>query len=298
MVCPFLDEPVDLEAQILCRNLRQERMIRPRVDVLSFLDEYLYERFHFSRPSVIYNILSPHISNMTHRGNALRTEQILCVALCFFANGSFLYNIGDAEHVSKATVCRAVRNVTLALKRLLCTFAVFPGHRTTRQAFHRIAGISLLAIYPCQHHLLTPYPDPEPGPQQRYNIAHRKTQVQVEMTIGMHKAQFQCLRMLRVTPERACDIIVACVVLHNIATIRGEQNVLPLSLMMQTLIPTTLLMYKMGEQLETWSATISPPQSQRKTKCLLFYDVFFISCKYKCCIVNPLLFLQLNSTHL
>ena len=30
-------------------------------------------------------------------------------------------------------------------------------------------------------------------------------------------------RRLRVTPERACDIIVACLVLHNIATIREEQ---------------------------------------------------------------------------
>ncbi|MGH0156895.1 UNVERIFIED_CONTAM: hypothetical protein FKN15_032557 [Acipenser sinensis] len=37
------------------------------------------------------------------------------------------------------------------------------------------------------------------------------------------EAWFQCLRRLRVTPERACDIIVACVILHNIATIRGEQ---------------------------------------------------------------------------
>ena len=52
---------------------------------------------------------------MTHRGNALSSKQILYIALSFFANGSFLY-IGDAEHVSKATVGRAVRNVTVALK--------------------------------------------------------------------------------------------------------------------------------------------------------------------------------------
>ena len=30
-----------------------------------------------------------------------------------FFCGSFLYNIGDAEHVFKATVCQAVRNVTV-----------------------------------------------------------------------------------------------------------------------------------------------------------------------------------------
>lgn len=39
----------------------------------------------------------------------------------------FLYNIGDAEQVSKATVCQAVKNVTFALKQLkLYTFVLFP----------------------------------------------------------------------------------------------------------------------------------------------------------------------------
>nr|XP_055062748.1 putative nuclease HARBI1 [Misgurnus anguillicaudatus] len=78
--------------------------------------------------------------------------------------------------------------------------------------------------YPCQPTLITPYPEPDQGPQQRFNVAHCRTRARVEMTIGLLKARFQCLRHLRVTPERACDIIVACVVLHNIAIIRGEQH--------------------------------------------------------------------------
>ena len=78
--------------------------------------------------------------------------------------------------------------------------------------------------YPCQPTLLTPYPDPEPGPQRNFNVAHCRTRARGEMTIGLLKARFQCLHHLRVTPERACDIIVACVVLHNIATIIGEQR--------------------------------------------------------------------------
>ena len=76
--------------------------------------------------------------------------------------------------------------------------------------------------YPCQPCLLTPYADPVPGPQQRYNLAHMRTRARVENTFGILKARFQCLQMLRVTPERACDIIIACVVLHNIAILRGE----------------------------------------------------------------------------
>ncbi|XP_043120231.1 putative nuclease HARBI1 [Puntigrus tetrazona] len=78
--------------------------------------------------------------------------------------------------------------------------------------------------YPCLPYLMTPYPEPEPGPQTRFNLAHSRTRAKVEMTIGILKSRFQCLRGLRVSPERACDIIVACVVLHNIATIRGESH--------------------------------------------------------------------------
>ncbi|XP_042247189.1 putative nuclease HARBI1 [Thunnus maccoyii] len=241
-----------------------------------------------------FQTIRPYICNITNRGHALTSQQILCIALRFFANGSFLYNVRDAEHLSKATVCRAVRKVCLALKRLLPIFVIFPGHKPVRaikEEFHRIAGFpcvigcidgthipikapshneanyvnrkSIHSInvqslfhtsflmwrpsgpglyresnlsnrlqrgefdglllgdrdYPCQPRLLTPYPDPEPGPQQNFNQAHCRTRARVEMTIGLLKARFQCLRHLRVTPERACDIIVAYVVLHDIATI-------------------------------------------------------------------------------
>ncbi|KAL4009681.1 hypothetical protein ACER0C_003533 [Sarotherodon galilaeus] len=145
MACPFLEEPVDVEAQILRRALRRERVIRARLDILSFPDDFLCERYRFSAQSIIYlnNILRPYIAHVTHRGHSLSSVHIICIALHFFANGSFLYNIGDAEHVSKATVCQAVRNVTVSLKRLLYSFVVFPGHRPTRfikEGFHKIAG--------------------------------------------------------------------------------------------------------------------------------------------------------------
>ncbi|CDQ86191.1 unnamed protein product [Oncorhynchus mykiss] len=93
MACPFLEEPVDI-AQKLSKNL-------------PFL--FFCTIDHSSEQC-------SHIVHMTHRGHALSSEQILCVALRFFAKMSFLYNIIDAGHISKATVCRAVRNVTLTLK--------------------------------------------------------------------------------------------------------------------------------------------------------------------------------------
>ncbi len=145
MGCPYVGNPIEIEAQLIRIALRRERIFRPRLDVLSFPNEYLFERYCFSLDSIIYlnNILRPHISNLTHRGRALSSEQMLCIALHFFANGSFLYDIGDVEHFGKATLCRAVRKATLALKQLLPIMVVSPGHkplRNIREEFHRIAG--------------------------------------------------------------------------------------------------------------------------------------------------------------
>ncbi len=89
------------------------------MDFLTYPHGFLFERYRFSRHSIeyIHNLIHPYIRNISHHGCALTSKQMLCVALRFFANGSFLYNIGDAEHISKATVCRTVRKVCLALKR-------------------------------------------------------------------------------------------------------------------------------------------------------------------------------------
>ncbi len=78
--------------------------------------------------------------------------------------------------------------------------------------------------YACRQYFMTPFPDPNPGPQTRYNAALARTRACIEMTFGQLKGIFQCLKSLRVAPDRACDINVACAVLHNIATIRKERT--------------------------------------------------------------------------
>ena len=72
--------------------------------------------------------------------------------------------------------------------------------------------------------LMTPYGDPQTPSEARFNRALSTCRVKIEMTFGVLKARFNCLRGLRVKPERASQIITACVVLHNIATIRKERT--------------------------------------------------------------------------
>ena len=77
--------------------------------------------------------------------------------------------------------------------------------------------------YACMPFLMTPYGDPQSESEARFNRALSTGRVRIEMTFGILKARWNCLRGLRVKPERGSQIITACVVLHNIASIRKER---------------------------------------------------------------------------
>ncbi|XP_071387553.1 putative nuclease HARBI1 [Centroberyx affinis] len=309
MARPFIDEVVDEGAVIVHWAFQRERTFRDSSDPLAYPDNYLYEWYRFSREGIAYicRLLKPHIANSTRRNKVLTVPQTVCIALRFFASGTFLYTVGDAENIGKASVCRSVRVVYLSLKRLLNVFITFPGHRgiqTIKDAFYGIGAFpniigaldcthvrinhpsgpheadfinrkSLHSInvqmicdaecvitnveakwpgsvhdskifrasslsqqlsqgefsgvllgdkrYACLPYLLTAYQEPQTEAQRNYNVAHAHTRACIEMAFGLIKTRFQCLNHLRVTPQRACDITVACVVLHNIACLRRER---------------------------------------------------------------------------
>uniref|UniRef100_A0A667XP17 Putative nuclease HARBI1 n=1 Tax=Myripristis murdjan TaxID=586833 RepID=A0A667XP17_9TELE len=295
MASPFTDDPAELGARIVRGSLRRQRQFR--------------DRYRFSSEGIRYicSLVEPSVRNATDRSCALTVGQTVCVALRFFATGTYMHSVGDAENVSKNTVCCAIHKVVLALTERLNMFVVFPSHvsaLTVKEAFYQLAGFprvmgaidcthipitgplgenegdyinrksfhsisvqmtcdhqllvtsvearwpgsvhdsrifreSLLGHqleqglfdgllvgdrgYPCTRNLMTPYPDPATPSQSRFNVALGKCRVRIEMTFGVIKSRFNCLCGLRVRPERACKIIAACVVLHNIAVIRKER---------------------------------------------------------------------------
>ncbi len=66
--------------------------------------------------------------------------------------------------------------------------------------------------------LITPLrSNPNDPREQRFNVAHKRTRRIVENAIGILKNRFMVLKLMRVTPEFAALVVIACATLHNIA---------------------------------------------------------------------------------
>uniref|UniRef100_A0A3Q1ESG2 Putative nuclease HARBI1 n=1 Tax=Acanthochromis polyacanthus TaxID=80966 RepID=A0A3Q1ESG2_9TELE len=77
------------------------------------------------------------------------------------------------------------------------------------------------SAYPLLPWLMTPFFAATTPAQARFNTAHCKTRCAIERLNGVLKRRFTCLNYLRVEPQGACNIILACIALHNIATRRN-----------------------------------------------------------------------------
>ncbi|KAK9980270.1 hypothetical protein ABG768_013646 [Culter alburnus] len=86
---------------------------------------------------------------------------------------------------------------------------------------HQPNGIVLGdSAYPLLPWLMTPFSVANTPEQERFNSSHCKTRCAIERLNGILKRRFACLNYLRVQPKVACNIFLACIVFHNIATRR------------------------------------------------------------------------------
>lgn len=72
--------------------------------------------------------------------------------------------------------------------------------------------------YPLRPYLLTPVSSPQNAHEEAYNLSHARTRNTIERAFGVLKRRFSYLgKKIRTELETTKAIIVACMVLHNIA---------------------------------------------------------------------------------
>ncbi|XP_014271388.1 uncharacterized protein [Halyomorpha halys] len=80
------------------------------------------ERFRMSSSKIEELLLEigPQLADpIARKGGALSAKQILCIALNWLGSGSQYHTIGDMHGVSKATVCRCIKQVVNTINSLL-----------------------------------------------------------------------------------------------------------------------------------------------------------------------------------
>jgi hypothetical protein len=79
--------------------------------------------------------------------------------------------------------------------------------------------------YPCLRYLMTPLRNPITAAEKGYNRCHIKTRNTVERCIGILKNRFRCLiNKLHYQPAKVGNIVVACVVLHNLCIMFNDEG--------------------------------------------------------------------------
>jgi nuclease HARBI1 len=79
--------------------------------------------------------------------------------------------------------------------------------------------------YACRRYLLTPITNPTTDPEKAYNAAQISARNCIERTNGRLKRRFPAVKYgMRLRIDHILPVIVATVVLHNIATILGDEE--------------------------------------------------------------------------
>uniref|UniRef100_A0A3P9K6K5 DDE Tnp4 domain-containing protein n=1 Tax=Oryzias latipes TaxID=8090 RepID=A0A3P9K6K5_ORYLA len=230
----------------LLLGYRQRVYVERAQPLEQYTTEKLYARFRFGNADIKYiaDLVRPKLQRRTRRSHSLSVEQQVLIGLRFYASGTFYQVVGDNIGVDKSTVSDVfvsfpndvqiaqTKHKFFTLGNMPNTIGVIDCTHVHVQAPHerdweelqtnRPDGIILGdSAYPLLPWLITPFLAASTPAQARFNTAHCKTRCAIERLNGVLKRRFACLNYLRVEPQGACNIILACIVLHNIATRRN-----------------------------------------------------------------------------
>lgn len=91
--------------------------------------------------------------------------------------------------------------------------------------------------YPCRSYLLTPFLNPANASETAYNRAHIKSRNAIERCFGLLKRRFPCLHSgMSLKTETVLQIIVACMVLHNLGIMLRDEPENPVEIRLEEVV--------------------------------------------------------------
>ena len=133
-------------ANLARRAMHRERVFRKRVNPLDQFDDIDFQRrYSFTRETTLYliNMLIPDLVSVYGCENDITPAQQVCLALRFYATGSFQRVAGELHGLSVSSTCCIVIRVSSALasrKPLYILMAGAQAENKVKQDFQAIAG--------------------------------------------------------------------------------------------------------------------------------------------------------------
>ncbi|KAL8607721.1 hypothetical protein ACOMHN_039394 [Nucella lapillus] len=128
------------------RGLRRNRIFRDRINhpLDKFDDVEIFCKFRFRRADILQVVaeIEDELRHVNRLGYLPPSLQV-CLALRFYATGSFQDVCGKLLNVSQPTACGTIAAVTCALKRTAANWLHFPDQaeaNAQKQKFRAIAG--------------------------------------------------------------------------------------------------------------------------------------------------------------
>ena len=203
---------------------RRPRVYRHRPSQLLdvFTEEEIrdMDRYRFRRNSVAFisDLVNDDLERPTQRNHALSEETQVLVSLRYLASGCFFQVVADLDGIDKSSVSRVVLYFCKSIVSKRHEFVKFPFSDNERNE-NKLKFFKILCID--GFHVKILLHDNKIG---LIPLIDKTTRCSVERSIGQLKRRFNCLQSgFRLQPEKACIIIVTCVILHNIAKILNEE---------------------------------------------------------------------------
>ncbi|CAC5385229.1 HARBI1 [Mytilus coruscus] len=220
---------------------RKEKHFRLKDDLtLNLSNEELRERYRFGREGIMFisNLVSNDISRKTKRNHALTVPQMVMVTMRFLATGSFLQVVEDTIGLHKGTVSCIVSDVLTSLCNKRDEFIKWPRNvDETRGDFYRLSGLpNILGAIDGTHVRIQAPSEDEPSFVNRKGVHSVNVQavcdargnftdINANWPGSSHDSHMFRTSQIRMTPSKACKIIIACAILHNICILLNEPDI-------------------------------------------------------------------------